>query len=341
MTGARKASAIAIAAILSLLPLQAQKANVVYVEGSSRVKSAAGSLRSAEVGGTLTYGESVLTGKDGLVELKLENGSTIRVAENSVFSYSSTGSGADSTPVLATTAGSVHYKLNKALGRSPKIQTNSMVAGVRGTEFTVFAGRDGSVLLSVDEGIVDVASQGATVELRKDEAVEVAPGKAPGAKFKKLGRALDFSSWNKGKTDDVLKDPVAALAAVSAQLKGYQAELAALKAPYEEATKKWRAASDGYKEVRAAGDMDAIKAYQESTLYPAQDERIIIILNIRHHALNYLSVRRYVVSNMYMELKSRYPLARPANVEKFFADHKALLARYEEIAVPELNENDY
>ncbi len=341
MTGARMASAIAIAAILSAFPLTAQKANVVYVEGSSRVKSAAGSIRSAEVGGTLTYGESILTGRDGLVELTLENGSTIRVAENSVFSYSSTGSGTDSTPVLATTAGSVHYKLNKALGRSPRIQTNSMVAGVRGTEFTVFAGRDGSVLLSVDEGIVDVASQGATVELFKDEAVEVAPGKVPGAKFKKLGRSLDFSSWNKGKTDDFLKDPVAALAAVSSQLKGYQAELAAFRKPYDDSTKRWKEITEEYKKIVASGDEEAKKAYQQSTLYPAQDERLVLILNIRHYALNYLSVRRYVVSNLYMELKSRYPLARPANVEKFFADHKALLARYEEIIVPELSENDY
>jgi hypothetical protein len=330
-----------LAALIASAPAFAQKAFIAYVEGRSDVKSSAGSMRAAKEGGTITYGESILTGKDGLVELKLENGSTIRVAENSVFSYSSTGSGTDSTPVLATTAGKVHYKLNKALGRSPTIQTNSMVAGVRGTEFTVFAGRDGSVMLAVDEGIVDVSSQGSSVELLRNEAVEVAPGKKPGAKFTWLGKELDFSSWNTGKTDGFLADPIAGLAAVEAQLAGYKVALDALKDPYRDATETWRKASARYKELLAEGNEEAIKAFQTATLFPSEDARAVLILNIRYHALNYLSVRRYVVTNMYLEMKGRYPVKRTAEVERFFQEHAKVLARYEEGIVPELNANDY
>ena len=332
---ARTLAAFCAVAALAVSAAGAQKANITYVEGVAQVKTTAGRLRAADFGGTVTYGESVITGKDGLAELTLPNGSVIRVTPNSVFSYSTTGSGTDSRAVLATTAGKVSYKLNKAAGRSPLIQTNSMVAGVRGTEFTVFAGRDGSVLLAVTGGIVDVESQGKTVALFKDEAVEVEPGKAPGEKFVWLGKELDFSSWNREKTDEFLAAPVAGIDAVGAQLEGYRAALGALKEPYAKATAAWRKAR------AKALNSDAIETYQKEILFPAQDARSVLIMNIRYHALNYLSVRRYVLANMYMEMKSRYPLKRSEEVQLFFARHAELLARYEANIVNELNPSDY
>jgi hypothetical protein len=336
----RMAAFAAFASIVSLGAF-AQKASVTYVEGTTNIKSSAGSLRAADFGSQVTYGESVITGKDGQAELKLENGSTIRVAENSVFSYSNVGTGKESRQVLATTVGKVAYKLNKATGKPPVIQSNSMVAGVRGTEFTVLAGRDGSSLIEVTGGIVDVESQGKLVTLVKDEGVEVAPGKAPGAKYTRPGRELDFSDWNKGKTDAFLADPVAGLAAVDAQLAVYQKSLEELKKPYADATAAWKQAAVDYKPIRESKDEAAIKKFQDERLSPAQDNRAAIILTIRYHALNYLSMRRFVMSNMYMEMKSRYPGKRPANVETFFKNYAAMLAKYEDGIVPELNKNDY
>ncbi len=333
----------AVLAVTALTAAQAaaQKANVVYLEGTAKIKSSAGKLRLADFGSAVTYGESVITGKDGLVELTLPNGSSIRVSQDSVFTYSETGTGSDSRPVLATLAGSVSYKLNKSVGRSPVIQSNSMVAGVRGTEFTVYSGRDGSTLLAVTGGIVDVTGEGETVSLYKDEAVEVVPGQAPGDKYVWLGKELDFSDWNQGKNSEFLADPLAALDRIEAQLASYQKELSALKAPYAQATETWKTAVDHYKKLVAAGDTEAIKAFQESDLFPAEDARATLILDIRYWALNYLSVRRYVLSNMYMEMKSRHPTESSAEIQAFFNRHGELLARYEGAIVPELNGNDY
>jgi hypothetical protein len=332
---------VAMFAFTLCIPAFAQKAAIQYVEGVAKVKSAAGSQRAADIGGTVVYGESVITGKNGLVELTLPNGSLIRVTENSVFGYSSVGTGEESRSVLATTAGKVSYKLNKAVGKSPVIQSNSMVAGVRGTEFTVYSARDGSTLIEVTGGIVDVESQGTSVELFKDEAVEVAPGEVPGQKYTFLGKELDFSSWNKGKSDEFLADPVAAIKKIETQLASYEAGINEYKQPLADATKVWSAAMERNKELNAKGDKAEIDDFQKSTLDPAQRERAKLILNIRYYALNYLSVRRYVASNMYMEMKSRYPLARTAEAETFFALHKELIDRYEDRVVVELNENDY
>ena len=52
-------------------------------------------------------------------------------------------------------------------------------------------------------------------------------------------------------------------------------------------------------------------------------------------------MRRYVVSNMYMEVKSRYMMNPAPEADAFFARHAELLKRYEADIVPELNENDY
>lgn len=333
--------ALSLIAAVAAFPTFAQKAAIQFVEGVANVKSAAGSQRLADIGGNVVYGESVITGRDGLVELTLPNGSLVRVTENSVFSYSSVGTGADSRSVLATTAGKVSYKLNKAAGRSPVIQSNSMVAGVRGTEFTVYSARDGSTLIEVTGGIVDVESQGKSVELFKDEAVEVSPGEKPGQKYTFLGKELDFSAWNKGKTEDFLADPVGAIKKIETQLAEYEAGINEFKQPFADATEVWATAMERNKELNAAGDKAAIDEFQKTTLEPAQRERAMLILNIRYYALNYLSVRRYVVSNMYMEMKSRYPLARSPAADEFFVLHKALINRYEDRIVIELNENDY
>ncbi len=327
--------------LLAVTQLAAQKATLVYVEGVAHIQNSSGARREADFGGSLTYGESVITGRDGLAELRLENGSTIRVAQNTVFNYSSVGTGSSARPVLATTAGSVTYKLARSTGQGPVIQTNSAVAGVRGTEFTVFAGRDGAVMLAVIEGVVDIEAQGETVTLYANEAVDVEPGKAPGEKIVWLGKELDFSSWNTGRMDEFFADPVAGIKAVNSRLNVFYRELEALKPDYDQATAEWRAISAGYRDLLSAEDQDAIKRYQEEKLFPIQDRRSALILNIRYWALNYLGMRRYCLSNMYMELKSRYPLNRPPEVTEFFDLHTAILAEYERLIVPELNENDY
>lgn len=338
----KKTALLSLIIILSaVLPLSAQKALVEYFEGTAYIQSTSGNRRMVDFGSTVSYGESVLTNAGALVEMTLENGSTIRVAEDSVFTYNTTGSGTDSRPVLATTAGSVHYKLRRSAGKSPLIQTNSMVAGVRGTEFTVFAGREGSVLLAVDEGIVDVESEGVLVTLVKNEAVEVEPGKAPGEKFEYLGRELDFSGWSNNKNGDFLADPVGALTAVENRLDVYKQELEKLKKPYQEATESWKTTTEQYRKLLDEGDKEKIKAFQKELLFPVQDARAVLILNIRYWALNYLSMRRYVVSNMYMEVKSRYMMNPAPEADAFFARHAELLKRYEADIVPELNENDY
>jgi hypothetical protein len=182
--------ALALAASLAI----AQKANIVYVEGSAKVKSGSGNLREADIGGTVGYGESVITGRDGLVELTLPNGSSIKLSQNSVFAYSSLVSGAAERPVRPSTRPGL-FKMKKATTFAV-IQTNSMVAGVRGRVHRLR--RDGRLRPPrVEGGLVDVECRG-TVSLVKDEAVGSSPARRR-ARNCLPGRPLDFSSFEQGR----------------------------------------------------------------------------------------------------------------------------------------------
>jgi len=331
----------AMAFLLGTAQLIAQKATLVYVEGVAHIQNSAGGRRVADFGSSLSYGESLITGRDGLAELSLENGSTIRISQNSVFNYSRVGSGTATRPVFATTAGSVTFKLARSAGLGPRIQTNSAVAGVRGTEFTVFAGRDGAVMIAVVEGVVDIEAQEKTVTLYAHEAVDVQPGEPPGEKIVWLGKELDYSSWNTGRMEEFFADPVAGIQALHRQLEILQAEIHALKPLFEQSTQQFEQVLAAYTEILASGDSTAISNFQKNQLFPAQENRALLILNMRYWALNYLGIRRYILSNMYMELKSRYPLQQPEQIASFFRIHSAILKEYEQFIVPTLNSNDF
>jgi hypothetical protein len=121
--------------------------------------------------------------------------------------------------VLSVTLGEVAFKFRRAASEEPLIATNSTVAGVRGTDFTVYSGADGSTLIAVENGMVEVEAAGKSVELVKDEAVEVRPGEPPGQKFSFIGRELDFSSWNAEKKQTHFCDnPAEALKGVEKRL---------------------------------------------------------------------------------------------------------------------------
>ncbi|MCD6396982.1 MAG: FecR domain-containing protein, partial [Spirochaetaceae bacterium] len=198
----------------------AQDADLVFVDGWVDIKSA-GDTFEAFPGDSLKTGDSVITGEDSYAELEQKDLSSITVKPDSIFTIREIETDSGKKTVLATTVGSVSFKFGKLLGTEPQIATPSMVAGIRGTELTVYAGEDGSTLIAVNSGLVSVESEGATVDLTRDEGVEVRPGEAPGKKFSLLGRETDFASWNAEKYGLLIADPIEGLNRLGKQLDGF------------------------------------------------------------------------------------------------------------------------
>jgi hypothetical protein len=336
---------LAIAALLAAtvaLAWAEPKAETVFADGNVNRKDAKGKLRGLEIGDKLSAGESVITGKASTAELKLLVGaSSIKVKQNSVFTIGEKTLGGEKQTVLQTVVGSASMKFEKMTAKEPFLGTSTCLAGVRGTEVDILAAMDGSSVVAVRSGAIALESGGASVDLGANEAVEMRPGQAPGPKFAWIGKELDYSAWDQGKLDSYLRDPLGSAREVGEQLAAYRAsmdellvELAKQKALFEEAAAKIQALADAKKD-------DEVNAFRESTVFPLQVAQATIFMNVRYYALTALSLRRYVLGGMYMELKTRHPKgeADPA-FAPFYAAYSSILDDFERGIAPQLVDAD-
>ncbi len=331
-----------LAAFLGIvLPGFSQEALTVYVEGETATKNLEGKLLSLEIGDPLKSGESVITKITGRADLELPNKSTIQVKPNTVFTLGEVELEGEKQTVLSTAVGSVAYRLNKFTGRGPSIRTAGAIAGVRGTDLTVYAGADGSTLVVVEKGTVAVESAGEEVILETNEAVEVKAGSPPGQKFSWIGKQIDYSQWNQGKLEEFLQDPVVGLYRVADQLEAYRKGMEEILPELKKAEEEWAAKYEELKKAVEAKDEEKASNLREELIKGVGEDRRILFLNKRFYALSYLSMRRYVVGGLYLQMKARY-LTKPT--DEIFIQYKALheeiLKQYEEIIVPHLVEAD-
>jgi hypothetical protein len=318
------------------------RAEAVFTDGQVDRKDGSGKMRSLEIGDRLSAGESVITGKASSAELKLLSGtSSIRIRQNSVFTFGEKDVGGEKQPVLQAIVGSVAMKFEKLGAKEPLVGTASCIAGVRGTEVELYAAMDGSSIVAVRSGAVQLESGGTSLDLAANEAVEVRPGQAPGPKFAWIGKELDFSAWDKGKLEAYLADPLGSALELEKQLADYRAsmeefipELAKQKAAYDEAYAELKTLVDAKKDGEA-------KELREGTVFPLMQAQGTLILNIRYYALSSLSLRRYVLGGMYMEMKTRHPKgqADPA-FAPFYAAYARILKDFEETIARQLVEAD-
>ena len=200
-------------------------ATITYLEGWVDIKTGSGDISEAFIGDEVTAGNSVITDDDSYAELEESSGSTYNISPNTVFTVREMEIDGTKQNVLACTLGEIAFKFKRAGSLEPLIATNSTVAGVRGTNFRVYAGADGSSLIAVRDGLVEVESEGKTVSLSKDEAVEVRPGEGPGDKYSLKGKPLNFESWNKEKKKAFLDNPAGSLKAVEKRLDYYNSKV--------------------------------------------------------------------------------------------------------------------
>ncbi len=152
---------IAVPCLLLLaLPLRAQDGlamTVTFVEGIATVKLAAGGPAGPIVeGDPLHEGETVQTPPGGRLEIRVANGTVIRLGESSRLLLG-TAAPAGHAFSAKLFLGNLWTRVHKLVsGETFHIETENGVAGVRGTEFRIEAGGQGGDLLRVYEGAVEV-----------------------------------------------------------------------------------------------------------------------------------------------------------------------------------------
>ena len=329
------------AALVMAAGLYAQESDVVYIEGWVDVKDSSGDTYELFIGDRVLFGDTIITSWDGVAELEPEHGSRIIVKPDTVFSIKETDIGGKKQSVVSTTLGQVSFKFNR-MTQEPMISTPSTVMGVRGTEFTVYAGADGSSLVTVESGAVEVSSLGESVLLEKDEGVEVATGSAPGEKFKVMGKAIDFSEWNSGKVDSMMEDPLNALGRLTTQLEGMIMQTEEWSGLFDDGEDDITRLRDEMNALFDDGkDADAQELYKKQ-LRPLELTSLKYAMNYRYYALSALSMRQHILSGFYVRMKTAYINDRTNPIYKEFMEaYNELIKDFEQRVTPMLVEADY
>lgn len=324
-----------------LSPLAAGEAVFVYTEGEVDLKDKQGELQWVDIGDSINTGETVITGYDGVAEIEKDDSSVIKIASDTVFTYLEAGVDGRKRDVLSCALGSMTFKFGRTLGTEPFITTPSVVAGVRGTELTVFAGVDGTSLVVVESGQVDVFAEGASVSLTADEGVEVKPGEEPGPKFKVRYGSIDYSTWNGERERDFLADPAGSARGVLKRLKTFNDEIELLIPQLEKNKALIEREREKLKGIEEKDGKEAKSEYYKKNIFPLEVETSYMVINKRYFALSALSLRRFVLGRMYLMVKARYSTVQNDPEYLAFLDtYNEILQYHEQRIVPHLVEAD-
>ncbi len=305
--------------------------SIIYMEGFPYTRGTGGSEEDLFIGGTVRTGDTIITETGDTVEL--ESGEfRLKVSENSVFTIIEKEANGELRVVLALFLGKFVFSVNKFAGNEPDLITNSAVMGVRGTRVALLAGADGTSLIIVEEGIVEVQAGGDSIALGMGEGVEVETGSGPGEKFTALESEIDYGAWNQDRLDTMVTDPVRSAINVEQKMLEYVTQIQAIYPLYLEKKRELDEHRAVMSSMKEKGE-DTSSYYQENAR-SLEIESTFLIINIRYYALSALSLRRYVLGRMYLILKSMYitDLTNPVYIE-FLEIKENILDVYEKEVV--------
>ncbi len=333
-------AAIAVFLALGAFSLSAAPADITYTEGDASVRLKTGKQQDAQIGDRLNTGDTLRTGADGQVELD-QKGVTIKIAHSTVFTLMEKSQGGISSTMLSVALGSIKFRYDKLTGTEPQVRTNGATAGVRGTEFTVFSGADGSTLIAVDAGQVTVESEGKSVDLAANEGVEVPLGQPPGVKFTVNRDQIDYSKWNGDKLAAMLDDPEAAISSIETAMGSYIRDVQ----EYDQSFKQYsqKLADERAARIKVTEDQgkDAGAKYESDVVFPLMNQTAALSLNLRYSTLAALSLRRFVTGRLFLMLKAQYITEPHSEVwTSFLAHYKELIESFEMSIAPHLVEAD-
>lgn len=170
--------AIITGLILSSITLGASENILSYLEGEVWV-TLQGSEFQGDFGMELSDGDIVETGPDGLAVIDLGNYGVLKITENTTLKLETTGRNTH----LDLQSGSLFTKVAKLTTDSFNVQTDSVVAGIRGTEFFMSYGKtieeSPDIWLCVNEGTVEVGIENTEDSLlvNEGEGITILSGK--------------------------------------------------------------------------------------------------------------------------------------------------------------------
>lgn len=178
---------IALLAAVAALGFQAFAASgpafgtIDYAEGSAVIVRSGKQLGEANIGDAVLPDDMIKTSDDGLVVIALDKSTgmrgTLTIKAKSVAYIRLKPDAAGPKSTIDLVSGQIGSKLAKIAGSpSLQVQTDSVVMGVRGTEFAIAGSVNGSVLVVCTEGSVACTDGGEPVAVPAGKALEKKAG---------------------------------------------------------------------------------------------------------------------------------------------------------------------
>lgn len=163
---------------------------VVFSVGESRITHADATEERAVLGASFKSGDKITTGPKSRVDIQLGDKSAIRITSNSSMEFSQllkTQGGSNETKLFFT-KGKLYVNVNKEnKNDSFTVSTPTLVAGVRGTAFTIEIDKDEDATVKVVDGSVAVSPRVPSFEKVSPADIDKNAG------LKKLNQALQSS----------------------------------------------------------------------------------------------------------------------------------------------------
>jgi hypothetical protein len=179
---------------LVLLPMPLSSAVVDWVSGEVSYSHYRGEWNDLDVGMNINAGDIVKTGIASEAVLT-EDGGEIHILENSEFTVAERYEQEKRRSTLMLFLGRVRFKIGKTAETEPEIRTQTVNLSIRGTDFEVGSGYDGSTIVLLTDGSVAVQGKTRELVLDKGEGAEIMFGEEPSEKFKVIERVIDWDEW--------------------------------------------------------------------------------------------------------------------------------------------------
>lgn len=217
-----------IVLFLGLAPAFLFSVEVDWVSGNVTYSHLKGEWKDLDTGMNLSAGDIIKTGMGSEVSLR-EVDFEIYIQENSTFTISEKYEDGDRKSSFMLFFGRMKFKLARSGSKEPEIRTQTVSLTIRGTEFEVGAGYDGSTLVLMDEGSVAVKGDKSELVLIKGEGTEVPFGEEPTEKFEVITKVINWDKWFstsqesiKGNETVFLKKILARFQEIDAGIKDYE-----------------------------------------------------------------------------------------------------------------------
>jgi hypothetical protein len=218
-------------------PAGAVAALVDYVSGDVRYRHLKEEWEPLEVGMNILSGDMIETGTNSEAVL-LDGDSEIYLSENTSFTLTERYEKEQKRSTFLLFLGRMRYKLGKTGEAEPDIQTQTVNLTIRGTEFEVGSGYDGSTIVLIEEGSVAVQGRTRELLLLEGEGTEVAFGEEPTEKFEVMKRVIDWSDWLSGSQDAVAGNETALLGRIESRFEGISRDIGEFERIREESLQK-------------------------------------------------------------------------------------------------------